>query len=122
MNGGPFAGSLGRVLATLATILSIGLLYLIGHTALASASPLAATQLPPVQNPPLLRLRLNELLVPGQRVPRDMARLARETALSEPLAFEPFFVQAYVAEQSGRMDDAIALMEEARLRRRSFAP
>jgi hypothetical protein len=89
---------------------------------MASLNPIAATYLPPAEYSRLLRLRLLELLVPGSRVSPDLARLARDTALAEPLAFEPFFVQARVAEQAGNLPQAIKLMEEARRRRRNFPP
>lgn len=111
-----------RLPAMLATILSIGLLYLVVRTAMAALNPIVATQLPPAEHSRLLRLRLLELLVPGRTVSPDLARLARDTALAEPLAFEPFFVHARAAEQAGRMPQAIMLMEEARRRRRNFAP
>jgi tetratricopeptide (TPR) repeat protein len=119
--GGPVSLR-GRLPALLATLLSIGLLYLVVRTAFASLNPIAATQLPPAQYSRLLRVRLYELLVPGRGVSPDMIQLARATALTEPLSFEPFFVQARAAEQAGRLREATLLMEEARRRRRNFVP
>jgi tetratricopeptide (TPR) repeat protein len=121
-NGRPPVPLRARLPAMLATLLAIGLLYLVARTAYAALNPIAATQLPPAEYSRLLRLRLYELLVPGRSVSPDLARLARETALAEPLAFEPFFVQGRAAEQAGRLPQAISLMEEARRRRRNFAP
>jgi tetratricopeptide (TPR) repeat protein len=111
-----------RLPAALATLLSIGILYLVVRTALASLNPVMATQLPPAEYSRLLRLRLYELLGPGRTVSSDLAKTARDTAVAEPLAFEPFFVQGRAAEQAGQLPRAIALMEEARRRRRNFAP
>jgi tetratricopeptide (TPR) repeat protein len=120
--GGPKVPLRARLPAMLATLVAIGLLYLVARTAFASLNPIAATQLPPAEYSRLLRLRLVELLIPGRKVSPDLALTARKTALAEPLAFEPFFVQARAAEQAGQLPKAIALMEEARRRRRNFAP
>lgn len=119
---GPSTGLQGRAPAILATLLAIGLLYLIVRTALASLSPVAAAQLPPGEYSRILRLGLNELLLPGRRVSPDLAALARHTAHAQPLAFEPFFVAARAAEDKGQFGEAIRLMEEARRRRRNFVP
>lgn len=116
-------GKLGRrVPALVATLLSVGLLYLVVRVTLGSLSPVAGAQLPPREYSKLLRLHVQRILIPGQRVSPDVLNLAREAALAEPLAFEPFFVAARAADQAGRLQNAIALMEEARRRRRNFAP
>jgi tetratricopeptide (TPR) repeat protein len=121
-DGAPPGWLRGRVAAVLATLVSVGLLYLVIRTAMASLSPVAASQLPPTESSQVLRLRLYELMLPGRRVAPDVLRLARQSALAEPLAFEPYFVQGRAAEEAGRLREAIVLMEEARRRRRSFAP
>lgn len=121
-DSGRAGGLRGRLPALLASMIAIGLCYLVVRTAMAALNPAAAVQLPPAEYSRLLRLRLFELMMPGRAVPRDIADLARETAISEPLAFEPFYVQARVAEDAGRLGEATRLMEEARRRRRNFAP
>jgi len=107
--------------AILASILALGISYLVVRTALAALNPLAA-QLPPAEHSRLLRLRIFEVLLPGRPLPADLVALARQTARSEPLAFEPFVIAALVAERRGQLAEAIRLMEEARRRRRSFVP
>jgi tetratricopeptide (TPR) repeat protein len=108
--------------ALLATFAAIGLLYLSARAALAALDPVAAVQLPPAEYSRLLRVHVLQLLAPDSRVSPDVAALARRSALSEPLAFEPFFIQSRAAEQAGDLPAAIRLMEEARLRRRNFPP
>ncbi|HEX9931932.1 MAG TPA: hypothetical protein VGB08_03745 [Allosphingosinicella sp.] len=108
--------------ALLATLIAIGILYLVARTAIAAANPIVAAQLPPKEYSRLLRVHLYQLLAPQRRVTPDVVALARRTAVAEPLSFEPFFVLARAAEQAGRLPDAIRLMEEARIRRRNFAP
>ena len=106
----------------LATVLALGLLYLVGANALAALNPIAATQVVPPQYSRLLRLRLYELLLPGRRVTPGVVELANRTAVTEPLAFEPYFAHARAAEQAGRLPEAIRMMEEARRRRTNFVP
>lgn len=121
-DGAPPGWLRGRFAAVLATLISVGLFYLVARTAMASLSPAAAVQLPPAEYSQLIRLRLYELVLPGRRVTPDLLRLARQSAVSEPLAFEPYFVHGRAAEEAGRLREAIVLTEEARRRRRSFAP
>lgn len=121
-DGAPPGWLRGRAAALLATLVSVGLLYLVIRTAMAALSPAAAAQMPPAEYSQLLRLRLYGLMLPGQRADADMIRLARDAALAEPLSFEPYFVQARAAAETGRLRQGIILLEEARRRRRSFAP
>ena len=109
-----------RALFVLVTLTGLGLMGLAGRTALASLNPVAAAQLPPIDEAPLLRLRLFELLAPGQAVSPELMRLSRRVAVAAPLSFEPFFVYSRAAEQRGNMVAAVDLMEEARRRRASF--
>jgi tetratricopeptide (TPR) repeat protein len=108
--------------AILATLAAIGIFYPVARTALAAANPLVAAELPPKEYSRLLRVRLYQLMAPQGRVTPDVVALARQAAAAEPLAFEPYYVLARAAEQAGRLPEAIRLMEEARLRRRNFAP
>ncbi len=110
-----------RIPAVVATLLAIGILYLVVRTALAATNPLAAA-LPPAEHSGFLRLRLYEMLAPGRRVTPDVHALVQQTAVTEPLAFEPFFIASLAADQRGDLRQAISLMEEARRRRRSFMP
>ena len=68
-----------------------------------------------------MRLALVKAQLPNQKLgPAELAA-ARRAAIAEPLAYEPFFIAARAAEQSGRLSEAITLMEEARRRRPSYA-
>jgi hypothetical protein len=99
---------------------AIGLLYLVFRVNAPYLRPELAAILPPA-DPSALGKALPVLTGdPRQRVTQDSIRLAEATALSAPLAFEPFFVQAKVQEQAGKIPNAIRLMEEARRRRPSF--
>jgi tetratricopeptide (TPR) repeat protein len=106
--------------AALGTVASLGLLYLVARTAAAGVSPLVAAQLPPTDFSPLLRLAIYRSLAPNQRIPGALVDLSRKAAVTAPLAFEPFFILARHAEQQGRWNEAIRLMEEARRRRSNF--
>ena len=54
---------------------------------------------------------------PEKRLPARAQAVARRAAVALPLAYEPFYIQARLAEQAGRYDRATVLMEEARRRR-----
>ena len=105
-----------------ATLLALPLLYLVIRTAAAGMNPYAAGLLPPVDEVPMLRLRIYETLLPNRPVLPELRAVALRAALNAPLAYEPFFIEARAAEQSGNLARAVALMEEARRRRPNFLP
>jgi len=107
-------------LFVLVTVMGLGLIGLAGRTAVATLNPVAAAQIPPIDEAPLLRLRLFELLSPQGSVSPEHIRLSQRVAVAAPLSFEPFFVYGRAAEQRGNIAEAIGFMEEARLRRASF--
>lgn len=109
-------------MAILATLLAPVLLYFIFRTAAVGFMPVAALQLPPVQQGPLLRLKIYETLHPERRVAPDLVETARTAAIEQPLDYQPFFILARAAEQAGQIDRAIRLLEVARERRSSFVP
>lgn len=103
-----------RLPALAVTLAAPLLLYLIagwGFGPIAPADPV-----------PLLRLQVYQSLAPDSRIAPETQALARSAAREAPLAFEPFFIQARIAEQAGRLEEATQLMEEARRRRSNFVP
>lgn len=116
-SGGGAAGKRKRGAALLAAAAAPFLLYLIVRSVAVALSPPLALALPPTDSSPLMRLLILTAADPRTRVPAQTAAIAREAAIDAPLGFEPFFVQARVDEQAGRLDSAIRLMEEARRRR-----
>jgi hypothetical protein len=90
---------------------------LIVRAGVVGLQPSAASVMPPADNTALLRRALGGLADPRTRIPAQLEQLAAGVARTSPLTFEPFFVEARVAAQEGRGDDAIRLMEEAVRRR-----
>jgi hypothetical protein len=69
-----------------------------------------------------MRLALATATRPDLRLPDGALNAARAAAAAQPLAYEPFFIAGRAAEQAGRYDEAVRLMEEARRRRPSYSP
>ncbi len=112
----------GRIPALLATLAAPALIYFVVRTAAVGLSPAAALQLPPTDPLPLLKVRIYQSATPNYRLPSETLDVASKAAAISPLAFEPFFLHAFAAQQAGQLDKAIPLMEEARHRRSSFPP
>ena len=106
----------GGIVVTIGCLL---LLYLVVRNAIASLTP-AGAALPPADPSVLARATAYAVADPRQSVSAEMRATGRQTALAAPLAYEPFFIAAKAEEQSGRLNEAIRLMEEARRRRPSF--
>jgi tetratricopeptide (TPR) repeat protein len=94
----------------------------IAASGLSPATGLATATLPPRDYAVAMKATVRLLQVPQQRVTNEMLQLARDGLETSPLAFEPFFIAARGEEQIGRLDRAIADMEEARRRRPTYAP
>jgi tetratricopeptide (TPR) repeat protein len=112
-----------RIAAWAATALSPIVAYLIVKSAAAgisTAAGIALGALPPVDPGPSLKILGRASQIPTQRVSERTLDDARRGLAALPLAFEPFYVAARAAEQSGQRARAIALMEEARHRRPSY--
>ena len=109
------AGSL--VLPGLTTLAVLALLVPVVKTA-----GVAAGLLPPPGNELAVQLAAAQALLPNARVSEEALRAARKRAREEPLSHRPFFIAARAAEQKGRFDDAMRLMEEARRRRPTYTP
>jgi tetratricopeptide (TPR) repeat protein len=100
------------------------LLYLIGKVAAAGLGPvpaIAAAPLPPADPVPVMRQLIGMAQNQKVKISPDAIRTVRQGLADSPLAFEPFFIAARAEEQAGRLPRAIALMEEARRRRPTFA-
>lgn len=106
----------------LAALASPFLLYLIVRTAVIGLSPPAAAALPPADYTPVLRRLLPGLTDPRIKVPAQVLSMARSSAQTAPLAYEPMFVFGKKAADEGNLQRAIILMEEARRRRPNFLP
>ena len=113
-----------RVPAVVATLAAPVLFYLILKTAAAGLGPvpaLAAAPYPPADPTPVLRQLTAMAQLPKQKFTPALMEQTRDGLAASPLAFEPFFIAARAEEQAGRMPRALALMEEARRRRPTFA-
>lgn len=120
---GEARGTGRRVAAWAATAASPLILYLIVKAVAAGVSPaasLALASLPPADPTPALKALGRISQQPAFRADGSTMGSARQGLAALPLAFEPFFVAARVAEQRGDLRRAIALMEEARHRRPSY--
>jgi hypothetical protein len=98
--------------------------FIVRNAAAGLASPGAiavASALPPPNYALTLRGLARSAQDPAYKVSRQTLRTAERGAVSMPLAFEPFFIAARAAEQEGRLDRAILLLEEARRRRPNYA-
>lgn len=112
-----------RVAAWAATAASPLILYLIVKAMAAGVSPavsVALAGLPPADPTPTLKYLGRTSQQPTFRASGSTLGTAQQGLAALPLAFEPFFVAARVAEQRGDLRRAIALMEEARHRRPSY--
>lgn len=120
--GGSGAAVSGRrkAIPLLATVAAPAFLYLVARTAAIGLSPTYSAVLPPVSVAPLLRPLVFTATQPAYRPGEDVRPLLERGAANAPLAFEPFYLEARAAESAGRLDRAIALMEEARRRYPSF--
>jgi tetratricopeptide (TPR) repeat protein len=100
--------------AVAATLAAPFLLYLIAR--------MIPAPLPPAD--PLLAVRktMFEAVVPTRRVSDEELVAAGIALRKAPLAYEPFYVAARHAEQSGDLARARMLMEEVRRRRANFVP
>jgi hypothetical protein len=99
------------------------ILYLIVKAVAASVSPaasIALATLPPADPTMTLKYLGRVSQQPTFKATDSTLRSAQQGLAALPLAFEPFFVTARVAEQRGDLRRAIVLMEEARHRRPSF--
>ena len=120
---GEARGSGRRVAAWAGTAASPLVLYLIVKAVSAGVSPaasLALAALPPADATPTLKVLARISQQPTFKATGDNLTTARQGLAALPLAFEPFFIAARVAEQRGDLRRAIALMEEARHRRPSY--
>jgi hypothetical protein len=83
-------------------------------------SPAAAVTLPPADYTPLLRPLTLALVDPRAPLRPEYLAMARSSARTAPLAFEPFLVFARKAEDERNSSRAIMLAEEAYRRRPNF--
>jgi len=106
------------------TLLSPILIYLIVKSAAVTSGSLAGAfaSLPPTDPAPFLKQLVRAAQNPRGRVSPRMLEGAQAGLAQAPLAYEPFYIAARHAEQAGRPDRALAMMEEARRRRPSFTP
>jgi hypothetical protein len=107
-----------------AALLSPVALYLIMRTAGASLTPaLAVTMsaLPPADPTPQLKALALVAQQPKRKIGEDFVERARDGLAAAPLAYHPFFIAARAAEQARDRKRAIALMEEAKRRRPTWA-
>jgi hypothetical protein len=109
-----------KILAIVGTLVAPVILYFVVRSAAVAMSPAAAALLPPANSSATLRAMVSLAADPRHRVSDEVRIMALDGAVSAPLAFEPYFIEAKVHEQSGRLESAIRLMEEARRRRPSF--
>ncbi|HEX6376628.1 MAG TPA: hypothetical protein VFZ91_13020 [Allosphingosinicella sp.] len=86
---------------------------------ISTGAALALAPLPPADPSLTLKYLGRVVQQPKLRVSQQQERMAKEGLSALPLAFEPFFVAARVAEQDKDLPRAIALTEEARRRRPS---
>lgn len=120
---GEARGTGRRVAAWAVTAASPLIVYLIVKAVAAGVSPAAAValaSLPPADPTPTLKILGRTSQQPNFRATDATLRTAQQGLADLPLAFEPFFVAARVAEQGGDLRRATALMEEARHRRPSY--
>lgn len=120
---GEARGTGRRVAAWTVTAASPLILYLIVKAVAGGISPaasIALASLPPADPAPTLKYLGRISQQPTFRATPSTLGTAQQGLAGLPLAFEPFFVAARVAEQRGDLRRAIALMEEARHRRPSY--
>ena len=110
----------GRFAFILALLAAPLFLYLIVRTAVVGLNPPAAAGLPPADYAPVIGQLLPAFADPRVPVQPQIVAMAEKAALSAPLAEEPYFVFARRASDAGRLQEAVALMEEARRRHPNF--
>ncbi len=122
--GAPKGGGVGGVGSIVVAVLMSVLAPVVGYavvrdTAMGAAGPVAdlSSKLPPPSVMPRLKAIMRESRRAQDDVPAGAIDVARRAAVEAPLAFEPYFIAARVAEQAGRYNQATTLMEEARRRR-----
>ena len=118
--GGSPANKTNRTTAVVVSLAAVLFAYLVLKANAPFLAPALAMTLPPKDGSVMARALPYAVADPRERVQPDIFQLSRRAALSAPLAFEPFFVEAKSAEQAGQLDRAIRLMEEARRRRPAF--
>ena len=112
-------------LAVAFTALAPFLIYVSARAAAYEATEFRAglgNMLPPASVWPDVRRVMRVARRTGSALPRSAVPVARRAAVAYPLAFEPYFISARIAERAGRYDQAVRLMEEARRRRPNYAP
>jgi hypothetical protein len=105
------------------TVASPLILYLVVKATAAGIAPAAAlalASLPPADPSQTLKILSRLVQQPTFRPTPETVGTAERGLAALPLAFEPFFVAARVAEQRGDLRRATILMEEARHRRPSY--
>jgi tetratricopeptide (TPR) repeat protein len=85
------------------------------------ALAVATAALPPTDPTPQLKALALTAQQPKARIGEDVLDRSREALRAAPLAYHPFFIAAKAAEQAGDRKRAIALMEEAKRRRPTWA-
>ena len=119
------AAGRGRRLAALAaTILSPVVLYMVARSAGAAMTPalaVAASSLPPADPAPQLKQLAFLAGQPKAVIGEDVLDRSRDALAHAPLAYQPFYIAAKAAEQAGDRKRAIALMEETKRRRPTWA-
>ncbi len=116
------SGTGRTIVAALVTVAAPVALYFAVRGAVAGLDPAATAGLPPAD----LRWMARQVAIasadPRRRLAHRELALAKSAVLSAPLAAEPFFIAARLAEQGGNLNRAIELLEEMRRRRPSFLP
>lgn len=107
--------------AMAASLAALALFYVIVRVHAPYVNPALALVLPPHDPSVLGKALPYSVANPNLKaVDPEALALGRRIAPSAPLAFEPFFVEGRHEDLSGRVDRAIALMEEAKRRRPSY--
>jgi hypothetical protein len=119
---GEGSGSGRRIAALAASAAAPLVAWLIVKAAasgLSVSTAVALAPLPPENPAPTLKVLARASQAANVRVTEETQRTAQDGLNHLPLAFEPFFIAARVAEQKGDLRRAIVLMEEVRRRRHS---
>ena len=98
------------------SVLALALLYPVARTA-----GEAMERIPPPGEVIALKLATAQAKRPDLALPPSAVQAAQAAIVAEPIAYEPVFIAARAAEGSGRLADAVKLMEEVRRRRPSFS-
>lgn len=120
-NEGAAGGGIGSiVVAVLVSVVMPVVGYaVVRNTAIEASGPAVdlSAKLPPASILPRLKAVMRQSHRVQDDVPAGALGVARRAAVEAPLAYEPYFIGARVAEQAGRYRRATLLMEEARRRR-----